>query len=199
MVILAVGLFLLTNLRADTDLPILWVWMVVAGLGVGPSFARLHGRSSRTASSRAFVGVATASLTFFQQIGGTIGLTIAGTLLADSLTKELPGRLAANGVPQQLVDQFAAGQRRRRSSTSPAPATSARGSSRASGAVPPFVEPFIPQIVQAIHEAFAIAIASTFWVSIGAALVAAVLCLFLQEKPLVQATDEEPMAVAAAG
>src|SRR5829696_6832600 len=35
MALLAVGLFLMTNLRANTELPVLWVWMIVAGLGVG--------------------------------------------------------------------------------------------------------------------------------------------------------------------
>ena len=36
------------------------------------------------------IGVATASLTFFQQIGGTIGLTLAGSLLATRLVSEIP-------------------------------------------------------------------------------------------------------------
>ena len=39
LVLLAVGLYLLTNLHANTDRPVLWIWMVVAGLGIGPSFA----------------------------------------------------------------------------------------------------------------------------------------------------------------
>ena len=44
----------------------------------------------------------------------------------------------------------------------------------------PQVEPIIPQIVQAIHEAFAIAIAWTFWISVAAAVLAAVFVLFLR-------------------
>lgn len=108
MALLAVGLFLMTNLRADTELPTLWIWMVVAGIGVGPSFALFAALVQNNVEPRQ-IGSATASLTFFQQIGGTIGLTIAGTLLADSLTKELPGRLEANGIPGPFVDQVAAG------------------------------------------------------------------------------------------
>ena len=61
----------------------------------------------------------------------------------------------------------------------------------------PFIEPLIPQIVQAIHESFSLAIASSFWIGIVAALVAGVLCLFIQEKPLVQAV-EEPLEAAPA-
>ena len=54
-----------------------------------------------------------------------------------------------------------------------------------------------PQIVQAIHEAFAIAIASTFWVSIAAAILAAVLVLFLRDIPVANAdAGEAPPAEA---
>ena len=180
MVVLAGGLFLLTNLRADTDLPVLWLWMVVAGIGVGPSFALFAAMVQNNVEPRQ-VGSATASLTFFQQIGGTIGLTIAGTLLADSLTKELPLRLVANGLPQQFVDQFASG-----GGGGQALDFTGTGDLGAQilAKVPPafrsFVEPFVGQIVDSIHQAFAIAIASTFWVSIAAALIAAVLVLFLR-------------------
>jgi hypothetical protein len=184
MIILAVGLFLMTNLRADTDIPVLWVWMAVTGLGVGPSFA-VFAALVQNSVQPAMVGVASASLTFFQQIGGTIGLTIASTLLADSLVKELPGRLTADGLPQAMVNQFAS------SSSSGSSALSFTGTgdigAQILASVPPafqaLVAPFIPKIVQAFHEAFALAIASTFWVSIGAAVLAAVLVLFLRDQP----------------
>src|SRR5919201_2017280 len=39
LVTMAAGLLLLTNLRADTPIPLLWAWMFVAGIGVGPTFA----------------------------------------------------------------------------------------------------------------------------------------------------------------
>jgi len=182
MVILAVGLFLLTNLRADTELPTLWLWMVVAGIGVGPSFALFAALVQNSVEPRQ-VGSATASLTFFQQIGGTIGLTIAGTLLADSLTKELPGQLLANGVPQQFVDQFqAAGEAG--GSALDFTGTGDLGAQILESVPEPFralIAPLIPNIVAGIHDAFALAISSTFWVSIGAAIIAAVIVVFLRD------------------
>jgi EmrB/QacA subfamily drug resistance transporter len=184
MIVLAAGLYLMTGLRADTDIHVLWVWMAIVGLGVGPSFAVFTALVQNSVKP-AIVGAATASLTFFQQIGGTIGLTIASTLLADSLVKELPGRLTANGLPQAMVDQFAS------TSGSGGSALNFTGTGdigqQILQSVPaPFrsiVEPLIPQIVEAFHEAFALAIASTFWVSIGAAILAAVLVLFLRVEP----------------
>ena len=184
MVVLAVGLLLLTNLRADTELPVLWLWMVVAGLGVGPSFALFAALVQNNVEPRV-VGAATASLTFFQQIGGTIGLTIAGTALADTLTKELPGRLLANGLPQSAVDQFAAqGGTGGQLNFTGTGDLGAQILAQVPAAVRPLVEPLIPAIVKSIHEALAIGIASTFWISIVAASLAAVLVLFLKTSPV---------------
>ena len=181
LVLLAGGLFLLTNLRADTDRPILWLWMVVAGLGIGPSFA-VFTLIVQNAVSPEEVGVATASLTFFQQIGGTVGLTIAGTVFAGRMTTEVPAQLLSAGVPKPLVDQFAAGGGaidltgtgdlgQRILASVPA---SARDS----------VAPLIPSIVGAIHDAFSIALASTFWVGVVGALIGFAFLIFLPEAPM---------------
>jgi len=183
MVILAVGLYLLTGLRADTPLPILWLWMVVVGLGVGPSFAVFTALVQNNVEPR-IVGVATASLTFFQQIGGTIGLKIASTVLADTLIKELPNRLLANGIPQQFVDQFSSsGGSGAQLNITGTGDLGAQILAQVPEAARAFVQPFIPAIVTSIHEALALGIASTFWISIVAAGLAAVLVLFLKDSP----------------
>ncbi|HEX3264486.1 MAG TPA: MDR family MFS transporter [Candidatus Limnocylindrales bacterium] len=197
MVILAGGLFLMTSLKANTELPVVWLWMVVVGLGIGPSFAVFTALVQNSVQPRV-VGVATASLTFFQQIGGTIGLTIVGTILADSLTKKLPEQLQANGLPQQMIDQF----NQQAAGGSGALSLTGTGDLGAEilKAVPPefqaFVQPFIPAIVTSIHEAFALAIASTFWVGITAAIVAAVFVLFVRDPKYVAGRQEaaSPMA-----
>jgi EmrB/QacA subfamily drug resistance transporter len=195
MVVLAGGLLLLTNLRADTELPVLWLWMVVAGIGVGPSFALFAALVQNNVEPRV-VGAATASLTFFQQIGGTIGLTIAGTVLADTMTKELPKRLLGNGIPQAAVDQFTAQGGSAQLNFTGTGDLGAQILAQVPEALRPFVEPLIPAIVTAIHEALALGIASTFWVSIGAAALAAVLVLFLKETPAPSRFQSEPSAAA---
>jgi EmrB/QacA subfamily drug resistance transporter len=181
MVILAVGLFLMTSLRANTDVSTVWIWMIVAGLGVGPSFAVFTALVQNSVAPRV-VGVATASLTFFQQIGGTIGLTIAGTVLADSLGRELPNRMLANNIPQQFVDGFQSqgGGGNALSFTGTGDLGERILSSLPPEAVP-FVQPFIAQIVTSLQEAFALAIASTFWIGIAAAVIAAVFVLFVKD------------------
>jgi hypothetical protein len=56
----------------------------------------------------------------------------------------------------------------------------------------PFVEPIIGQIVAGIHEAFSIAVASTFWIGIVGAAIAAIAVLFLKEIPM-RTTWEMPV------
>jgi EmrB/QacA subfamily drug resistance transporter len=200
MILLATGLFLLTNLRADTDRATLWLWMIIAGLGIGPSFAVFTLVVQNTVAPQV-IGVATASLTFFQQIGGTIGLTIAGTVLADRLTSELPPRLLAAGVPAPFLSQFGQGGQFDLTGTGD---LGARILAATPEAARPQVQPLIDGIVRAVHESFSIAIASTFWVSIVAAIVAAVFVLFLNEAPMrstfeMAPEDREPASGAGQG
>ena len=69
LVLLGLGLFLATGLHANTERVNLWLWMILAGVGIGPSFA-VFTLIVQNAVSPARIGVATSSLTFFQQIGG---------------------------------------------------------------------------------------------------------------------------------
>jgi EmrB/QacA subfamily drug resistance transporter len=185
LALLAVGLYLLTNLHATTDRPVLWLWMLVIGLGVGPSFA-IFTLIVQNAVSPRDIGTASSSLSFFQQIGGTVGLTIAGTIFASRLVEEIPVQLVAAGVPQQFVDQFQQAQTNG-SATLDLTGTGDLGA-RILAQVPEqfksFVEPLIPNIVAGIHEAFSLAMASMVWIGIAGALIAALAVLFLREAPM---------------
>ena len=120
---------------------------------------------------------------FFQQVGGTVGLAITGTIFGSRLIEELPGQLAAAGVPPQIGGAIAGG--------GPGSLDALTGvgdlGQAILAAVPAEikaqVEPFIPGIVDAIYSAFSIATASTFAPGIVAAVVAAGLVLLLKEAP----------------
>jgi EmrB/QacA subfamily drug resistance transporter len=188
LVLLAFSLYLMTNLRADTDRPVLWLWMVLAGLGIGPSLA-VFTLVVQNAVAPKQIGAATSSVTFFQQIGGTIGLTIAGTVFGERFAQEVPARLVSAGVPAEFASAFASG----------GDGVDLQGTGdlgqRILASVPPaqqpFVEPLIPGIVGAIYDSVSIAIASSFWVGIAAAIVAVVVVVFIPEVPM-RSTFEMP-------
>jgi EmrB/QacA subfamily drug resistance transporter len=191
MLLLAVGLWMLTNLHANTDRPVLWFWMLITGLGIGPAFAVFTLIVQNSVSMRD-VGVATASVSFFQQIGGTVGLTIAGTVFASTLSEQIPRQLVAAGLPQQMVDAFGAA-----GGSIDFTGVGDLGAAILAATPAPFqavVAPLIPNIVAGIHEALSVAIAATFWIGIGGALVAAAACLFLREAPMRATFELEPDA-----
>jgi hypothetical protein len=190
---LGIGLFLLTNLRADTPLPVLWAWMFITGLGVGPMFA-IFTLVVQGAVAPQQIGTATSSLTLFQQVGGSVGLAIAGTVFGSRLVEELPRELATS-VPPQVASSFAGsasgavGQLSGVGDLGQAILAAAPVGARAQ------LEPFVPAIVEAIHRAFSIATADTFTFGIAAAAVALIVVAFLRETPArAAATEDETLA-----
>ena len=183
LVVLSVGLLLLSNLRADTPRQVLWAWMLVTGLGIGPTLA-VFTIVVQNAVPIERLGVATSNLTFFQQVGGTVGLAIAGTIFGTVLREEVPRQLVAVGVPEPLIADFAGRGSLR---TDDIAAVGDLGQAILAQVPEQFralVEPLVPTLVGAIHQAFSIATASTFLLGVASAALAAVIVLFLREAPL---------------
>jgi EmrB/QacA subfamily drug resistance transporter len=182
LLLTAVGLFLLSNMHADTPIPVLWAMMFVTGVGVGPTFA-VFILVVQNSVPVARLGTATSNLTFFQQVGGTVGLAITGTIFASTMSEQVGRQVAAAQVPPELAQMMASG-----GGVSPEQLTGVGdlGASILAGVPEAFragVEPFIPTLVGAIYEAFSLATASTFTVGIVASLAAAGLVLLLREAP----------------
>jgi EmrB/QacA subfamily drug resistance transporter len=187
LVVMASGLALLTQLQADTPAPILWAWMFVAGVGVGPMFA-VFPLIVQNNVAVTQIGAATSSVSFFQQVGGTVGLAITGTVFATSMTREVPAALGSAGVPPQIGQALAAG--------GGVDALAGVGGGGASflATLPPdvrgLVEPFAPAIVDAFHSAFTVATASTFAIGIATSVIAAGLVLLFREAPAAASEGE---------
>ena len=180
-VILVVGLFLLSNLRADTPLPVLWSWMFVTGLGVGPMFA-IFTLVVQGAVPPRQIGTATSSLTLFQQVGGSVGLAAAGTVFGARLVEELPRQLAASSVPPQVIGAFAGSGNAVGRLVGVGDVGQAILAGVPAGARSQ-VEPYLADIVAAIYRAFSLATASTFVFGIAAAAVVVVAVALLRESP----------------
>jgi EmrB/QacA subfamily drug resistance transporter len=177
LLFLALGLFLLTNLRTETDPPLVWLWMGITGLGIGPAFAVFTLAVQNNVPPNE-LGTATSSLTLFQQVGGTVGLAITGSIFGSVLLEEMPKQIEAAGVPKEFAGQFAQGGSSALNNLS---GVGDLGSAILAGLKPEVaaqVKPLIPAIVNGIHQAFSIATSATFVLGIGAGLLAAVLVLF---------------------
>ncbi len=181
IVLMGISTVLMTQLRADTPVPIVWLWMFIAGLGVGPTFA-VFTLIVQNAVPFHMLGVATSNLTFFRQIGGTVALAIVGTLFATSLKEQLAPQMTIAGVPAQVVQGFTAAMNSGAFDFNQVTGTGDIG--QAITAAQPALAPVVPQIVQGIHAAFSLGVASTFIVGIVGAVVATLAAAAMEELKL---------------
>jgi MFS family permease len=184
--VMGISTALMTQLTATTPLEVVWFWMFLSGLGVGPTFA-VFTIVVQNAVPFHELGVATSNLTFFRQIGGTVALAIVGTIFGTTFSEQLTPQLAASGVPAQVIDGF-----RQAGATGQLDFNQLTGVGDLGASIlasipaeaKPFVEPYISDIVAAIHQAFSLGVAQTFWIGVAAAFLAALAAMGMQELTL---------------
>jgi len=196
IVVMGVATLLMTQLRADTPLPIVWGWMFLAGLGVGPTFA-VFTIIVQNAVPFQFLGVATSNLTFFRQIGGSVALAIVGTIFGTSFREQLVPQMSAAGVPLQVITGFNQAAASGAIDFNKLTSVGDLGATILSSipdAARPAVEPFLANIVAGIHQAFSLGVAETFWIGVAAAAVAAIAAAAMRELPLRSGSGREAHA-----
>ena len=197
----AVGLYLMTNLRVDTPVTTVWVWMFIAGSGIGPSFS-IFTIVVQNAVGRHMLGAVSSALTFFRQVGGSVGLAMAGAIFGSTLNAELPRQLTDEGVPEPLVGAFATSAGSVDGElTGVGIDLGAQIMARVPEAARPAVEPYLGQIIDALHQAFSIAIANALWLgligAVSATIIVALLVpeLTLRRSPSAARDEQAPSGV----
>lgn len=150
---LVAGMLLLGTIDAETSVPLLSLHMAVLGVGVGLLIQNLVLAAQNDVPAQD-LGVATSVVTFFRSMGGAVGVSALGALLANRVTAQLTERLgpvAGGGGGTAKVPNLA---------ELPAP---------------------VRQIVQ---EVYAVATAELFLVGAPIALLALIAVSFIREKPL---------------
>ena len=116
--IMAIGMFLLAQIDADSRLWLVMIFIAIVGYGVGNCMQPLILTVQSSVPPTA-IGVATSSATFFRQIGGTIGVAVflsmlfsaVGGNISGALKEELPavsaavnsGQLTPNASDQKVL------------------------------------------------------------------------------------------------
>ncbi len=96
-VVLLVGVWLLSSMSPDIPYWQVTLYMVICGLGVGPSLP-LYTLAIQNAVDVRKVGQATSASQFFRQIGGAVGTAILGTVLATTLAASF-----SQNMPQEFA------------------------------------------------------------------------------------------------
>lgn len=156
--VLTAGLVLMGTIHYDTSFTLVALYMVILGTGVGMLMQNLVLAVQNTLDVRE-VGSGTSTVAFFRTLGGAIGVSALGAVLANRV-----GDLIVSGLTGLGIDASALGAGG--TSTLPNLAT-------------------LPEPVRLVVErAFGDAIADLFLVAAPVALISLVAVLFLKEVPL---------------
>ncbi|HVL85492.1 MAG TPA: MDR family MFS transporter [Pseudonocardia sp.] len=194
------GLVLLSRLDVDTRYAETAVYMVVIGLGLGGIMQPITLAVQNAMPSRD-MGVATASATFFRQMGGTLGTAVFLSLLFSTL----PGRVADGFRAAAQDPAFRAALADPAVLADPANApvlSTVRGGGPISLDDSSFLATVDPRLARPILEAFAGSMTVVFLVAAAALVLGLVAVVMMKELPLrtqsgVEARRDEEAALAA--
>jgi len=176
IVLVAGASLLLTNIKADTDPWLLRGWMFLAGLGVGPTLS-VFTIVVQNAVPFKFLGAATSYLTFFRQVGGSVGLAIVGSYFGGQLATTIPTELAKAAPSGTFTPFFTA------IGGDLAQLTNVDGKFD-QALISLIPAQYLEAFFNAIKAGIADAIGSIFWLSVVASLVAFVAATLIEEIPL---------------
>ncbi len=179
-VVMLLGGFLMTHLTAGVSDWVLWAWMLVLGLGIGPAMA---GYTIVVQNSVLMnrLGVATSTLTFLRQIGASVGLAAAGTIFSSSFANRLPANLAEQGVPRALIPQLV--------NLSGALQNVGNGGALLEQLLPGQLHALIPKVIAGANNALALSIGDLFWITIVSGVLGLACTLLLRDRPLRSAAE----------
>ncbi|ONI82838.1 MFS transporter [Actinosynnema sp. ALI-1.44] len=91
-ILMVVGFALLATIDRNTSIVLLSAYMVVLGIGVGMLMQNLVLVAQNDVAAQD-LGASTSVLTFFRSLGGTVGVSVLGAVLANRLTSEVTAHL----------------------------------------------------------------------------------------------------------
>ena len=174
------ALALMGTIRYDTNFALVSVYMFLLGLGLGMVMQNVVLAVQNSVAAKD-IGAASAGVTFFRSLGGTIGVSALGavlsqrvpTLLQDGLAKLSPDQLSAHAAELKAMQ---------------------------SGALPEISSMAENNPIRlAIEGAYGQAIGQMFWFAVPLAVVAFIAIVFLPNKSLSRSTGAERLAAEASG
>ncbi|WP_432974932.1 MFS transporter [Dactylosporangium sp. CA-233914] len=164
MALLAASFFGLVGLSADSPYNRQWPWLVVLGLGMG--MVVVAGTEAVVGTAPVHhSGVAGGLQTTANQLGGVLGTTVFGMVIASIVARTLPAELHGAGVPAALAEQVITHLGRAEQGIAPLGARSN--------------DPAAAAIAGATERAFMSGMHTVMWIGAGIALLSALLALLI--------------------
>jgi len=180
LAIMGAGIFLLSRMTVDTAQARVVFDIVLVGLGMGTALP-LYTIAVQNAVPYSIMGVVTSSVQFFRQIGGTLGLAVFGSLMANRFASGLGTQLPASvkeALPAGALSELSSNPQALMSPDALASLEDMFSGLGAQGAE------MMQQLMQALREALAGAITDVFLLGLATVAVAFTISIFLKEIPL---------------
>lgn len=159
-VLTVIGSVLLGTLHYDTSLILVGVYMAVLGAGIGMLMQNLVLVVQNSIEVRN-LGVATSAITFFRSLGGTIGVSVLGSILGTAVAQSITGNIAVLKPADQAL----------------------AGTYLGSGTIPRIAE--LPDVLKTVVEsAYGSGVGFVFLCSVPLAVVTLLAVVFLPNTPL---------------
>lgn len=157
--------------------------MIVFGLGLGfgmPVFSL----TVQNAVKPSELGVATASSQLFRSLGGTIGISVMGTIMATSLKNNIADKMAASGGGMDMSKLDSATAEKFQFLSGPQALLDQPKLQQVQESLPDAIQPMFNQVVEALRDALSSSLTTVFLSGAALLVVALVLVFFLREIPL---------------
>ncbi|MEV6160334.1 MDR family MFS transporter [Streptomyces sp. NPDC052052] len=161
VVILTLGFLGLSTIDHETSLVLVSIGMLAVGVGVGMSMQNLVLVLQNTVPLGE-LGAASGAITFFRSLGGTIGVSVLGAVLANQVATKITQGLTKLGID---------------------PAASSSGGSTLN------IDAMPPQIQEVVRAAYGDATGTIFLISAAIAVIGVVAALFLTPTKLRDSVD----------
>jgi len=159
-----VGFGLLSTIDAHTSFVLIAVYMALVGIGLGATMQNLV-LSVQNSVQAHQLGSATATVSFFRSLGGAIGVSALGAVLASQVSDSLLRGLARLGIPA--------------------------GSAGGSGDGIPDVSTLPGPVARVVENAYGDAVGHVFLIATPMMALALIAILFIKEVPLRQQSGTE--------
>lgn len=189
MPIMVIGMLFMAFMNT---IPHAIVAVIIFGLGLGigmPVFTVAIQNAARPSE----LGVATASMQLFRNLGGTIGVAIMGTLMQSSIVRQLNAKAPLEQLGLEKADPNIAEQVLKEAKTylDPQILLDHDNLEQSLSSLPADVRPLMEQLVEMLREALSSSITIVFLTGTLIVAIAMILTFFLKEIPL--RTSNQPI------
>lgn len=151
--------------------------IVLVGLGLGVTMP-LYVSAVQSALPREMLGVVSSQMQFWRSMGGTLGIAILGSLLAQRLPSHVADAIAGLGLPDQARSALSARGTSAQSLFDPQQIAATRAQ------LAPQLQPLFDRVLDAIRSALALTLHDVFLYGAIVVAVALVVSVFMRDVPI---------------